>query len=170
MDEEYTLRYSGGMAADINHILKKGQGVFSYPPSPPKYPSGKLRLLFECNPFSFLMEQAGGMSSNGDRNAEDRQVERDVPERIEESIGDHIGVARQGNDPHDVPGMDEMRVRGTSQPRRWVPHPIPVLEGPGVPRIPWNEGRRLAGRGTRFGFVRHPPAPYRRPGILRSLP
>ncbi|MCK5611877.1 fructose-1,6-bisphosphatase, partial [Candidatus Pacearchaeota archaeon] len=75
MDEEYTLRYSGGMAADINHILKKGQGIFTYPPNPPKYPDGKLRLLFECNPFSFLVEQAGGSSSNGEIDILDMKVE-----------------------------------------------------------------------------------------------
>lgn len=74
MDEEYTLRYSGGMAADINHILKKGEGIFTYPPNPPKYPKGKLRLLFECNPFSFLMEQAGGASSNGEVDIMDIEV------------------------------------------------------------------------------------------------
>ncbi len=75
MDEEYTLRYSGGMAADLNHILKKGQGIFTYPPNPPKYPNGKLRLLFECNPFSFLVEQAGGKSSNGEIDIMDVKVE-----------------------------------------------------------------------------------------------
>ncbi|MBI5156023.1 fructose-1,6-bisphosphatase [Candidatus Peregrinibacteria bacterium] len=58
----YTLRYSGGMVPDLNHILLKGQGIFTYPPFPPKYPNGKLRLLFECNPFAFLMEMAGGAS------------------------------------------------------------------------------------------------------------
>ncbi len=56
-----TLRYSGGMAADINTIFCKGNGIFSYPSSA-KYPKGKLRLLYECAPFSFLMEQAGGIS------------------------------------------------------------------------------------------------------------
>jgi len=74
MDEEYTLRYSGGMAADINHILKKKQGIFTYPPNPPKYPDGKLRLLFECNPFSFLMEQAGGKAHNGERDILDIKI------------------------------------------------------------------------------------------------
>lgn len=65
IEQEYTLRYSGGMVPDINHMLIKGDGIFTYPTNPPKYPEGKLRLLFECNPFSFLMEQAGGASSNG---------------------------------------------------------------------------------------------------------
>lgn len=67
MDAEYTLRYSGGLVPDVNHILMKGNGVFTYPPFPPKYPQGKLRLLFECAPFAFLMEQAGGIASDGKR-------------------------------------------------------------------------------------------------------
>lgn len=54
-----TLRYSGGMVPDINHILIKGNGVFSYP-SYSATPEGKLRLLFECNPMALLVEQAGG--------------------------------------------------------------------------------------------------------------
>lgn len=74
MDETYTLRYSGGMVPDINHILSKGQGIFTYPDLPPKYPNGKLRLLFECNPFSFLIEQAGGKSSDGKMDVMDIEV------------------------------------------------------------------------------------------------
>lgn len=59
-----TLRYSGGMVPDINHILLKGNGIFTYP-GYSKAPEGKLRILFECNPMSLLMEQAGGGSSDG---------------------------------------------------------------------------------------------------------
>jgi fructose-1,6-bisphosphatase len=62
--EQYTLRYSGGMVPDINQILLKGKGVFSYP-GYSDAPDGKLRLLFECAPMSLLMEQAGGSSSDG---------------------------------------------------------------------------------------------------------
>lgn len=54
-----TLRYSGGMVPDIHMMLAKGSGVFSYP-SYSKFPNGKLRLLFECAPFAFLIEAAGG--------------------------------------------------------------------------------------------------------------
>jgi len=61
---EYTLRYSGGMVPDVNQILLKGKGVFSYP-AHSKYPDGKLRILFECAPMAFLMEKAGGMASDG---------------------------------------------------------------------------------------------------------
>ncbi len=75
MTAEYTLRYSGGMVPDLNHIFTKGQGIFTYPPFPPKYPKGKLRLLFECNPFAFLMEQAGGKASDGQRDILDVKIE-----------------------------------------------------------------------------------------------
>lgn len=64
LDEKLTLRYSGCMVADIHHILSKGQGVFCNIGGA-KYPQGKLRLVFECGPFAFLMEQAGGLASNG---------------------------------------------------------------------------------------------------------
>ncbi|MBI2638877.1 fructose-1,6-bisphosphatase [Candidatus Peregrinibacteria bacterium] len=59
-----TLRYSGGMVPDLNHIFLKGNGIFTYP-GYSKAPDGKLRLLFECNPMALLMEQAGGASSDG---------------------------------------------------------------------------------------------------------
>jgi len=65
MREQYTLRYSGGMVPDLNHILKKGSGVFLYP-GMPGAPDGKLRLLYECGPMAFIFEQAGGAASAGD--------------------------------------------------------------------------------------------------------
>ncbi len=55
--EHYSVRYSGSMAGDMNALLKKGGGVFAYP-------APKLRLLYECNPFSLLVEQAGGKACN----------------------------------------------------------------------------------------------------------
>jgi sedoheptulose-bisphosphatase len=61
----YVLRYSGGMAPDCYHIFAKGDGVFSSVSSEPKVGS-KLRLLYECAPISFLIEKAGGLSSNGE--------------------------------------------------------------------------------------------------------
>jgi fructose-1,6-bisphosphatase I len=54
-----TLRYAGGMVPDINSIFMKGQGIFTYP-SHSKYPSGKLRLLYECAPMAYLVSAAGG--------------------------------------------------------------------------------------------------------------
>lgn len=60
----YKLRYSGSMAADVNHILKKKGGLFLYPGSK-KNPMGKLRYLYECAPVALLIENAGGAASNG---------------------------------------------------------------------------------------------------------
>ncbi len=73
MKEQYTLRYSGGMVPDLNHIFKKGTGVFMYP-GMPSAPEGKLRLLYECGPMAYLMEQAGGASSNGEKSVLDIEI------------------------------------------------------------------------------------------------
>ena len=56
----YSARYVGSMVADIHRTLIYG-GLFMYP-ADKKSPNGKLRLLYEVNPMSFLMEQAGGQS------------------------------------------------------------------------------------------------------------
>ena len=61
-DENYGLRYIGSMVSDIHRILIQG-GIFLYP-STRKYAKGKLRLLYECNPLSFIVEQAGGRAVN----------------------------------------------------------------------------------------------------------
>jgi len=60
----YKLRYSGGFVPDINQVLIKKGGLFSYP-ALKKSPKGKLRLLFELQPMAFIMEQAGGMATDG---------------------------------------------------------------------------------------------------------
>ena len=52
------------MVADIHRNLIKG-GVFIYPATQ-THPDGKLRLNYECNPMSFIIEQAGGMATSGD--------------------------------------------------------------------------------------------------------
>lgn len=62
-DRPYTSRYVGSMVADIHRTLLQG-GIYFYPTSTGK-PDGKLRLLYECSPFAFLIEQAGGRASNG---------------------------------------------------------------------------------------------------------
>ena len=62
-DRPYTSRYIGSLVSDIHRNLLTG-GIFLYPPSV-SYPSGKLRLVYECNPISFLVEQAGGMATDG---------------------------------------------------------------------------------------------------------
>lgn len=59
----YTSRYIGSMVADIHRNLLLG-GVFIYPQTAAQ-PNGKLRLMYECNPIAFIIEQAGGKASTG---------------------------------------------------------------------------------------------------------
>lgn len=61
----YTQRYIGSMVADVHRNLIKG-GIFMYPGSTDK-PKGKLRLLYECNPFAFIVEVAGGKATDGNQ-------------------------------------------------------------------------------------------------------
>jgi len=63
MEKSCTFRYVGSMVADVHRTLIKG-GIFMYPATT-SAPKGKLRLLYECNPLSFIIEQAGGCSTNG---------------------------------------------------------------------------------------------------------
>ena len=62
-DRPYTSRYIGSLVSDIHRNMIKG-GIYIYPTSS-KAPKGKLRLLYECNPMAFIVEQAGGKASNG---------------------------------------------------------------------------------------------------------
>jgi fructose-1,6-bisphosphatase I len=59
----YTQRYIGSMVSDVHRNLIKG-GIFMYPGILNK-PKGKLRLMYECNPFAFIVEVAGGKATNG---------------------------------------------------------------------------------------------------------
>ncbi len=62
-NQGYKLRFSGGFVPDIQQIISYG-GIFTYPATK-KSPEGKLRLIFEANPMSLIMEQAGGKGTNG---------------------------------------------------------------------------------------------------------
>lgn len=70
----YGSRYIGSMVADIHRTLLYG-GIFMYPADTkdPKKPHGKLRLLYECSPMAFLLEQAGGAASDGNQPILDMQ-------------------------------------------------------------------------------------------------
>jgi fructose-1,6-bisphosphatase I len=59
----YSLRYIGSMVADVHRTLLYG-GVFMYP-GDKRAPEGKLRVLYEVFPMSFIMEKAGGKSTTG---------------------------------------------------------------------------------------------------------
>ena len=57
------VRYVGSLVADFHRNLLGG-GLFAYPANTTS-PSGKLRLLYECNPLAFICEQAGGAAIDG---------------------------------------------------------------------------------------------------------
>jgi fructose-1,6-bisphosphatase I len=59
----YSMRYVGTLVADAHRTLLRG-GVFAYP-ADTKSPEGKLRLLYEANPFAFILEAAGGVATTG---------------------------------------------------------------------------------------------------------
>ena len=59
----YSGRYSGCLVADVHRVICKG-GVYIYP-GEIKKPEGKLRLMYEAAPLTFLVEQAGGVGSTG---------------------------------------------------------------------------------------------------------
>ena len=64
-DRPYSSRYIGSGVADIHRNLITG-GVYIYPTTT-KSPNGKLRLLYECNPLAFIIEQAGGKATTGSK-------------------------------------------------------------------------------------------------------
>lgn len=80
----YKARYVGCMAADVHRTLIQG-GIFMYPDSA-KYPNGKLRLMYECNPLSFIIEQAGGMATDGKR-----RILEIKPQSIHETTPIYLG-------------------------------------------------------------------------------
>ena len=68
----YTSRYIGSMVADIHRNMIKG-GIFIYPTTSGA-PNGKLRLVYECNPMAFIIEQAGGRATDGFINILEKDV------------------------------------------------------------------------------------------------
>jgi len=76
----FSLRYIGSFVADFHRNLIKG-GIFIYPPTLMNS-EGKLRLLYEANPMAFIVEQAGGLSSDGftrTLDVEPKQLHQRVP-------------------------------------------------------------------------------------------
>ena len=62
----YSHRYTGTMVADMHRTLLKG-GIFLYPATADRL-NGKLRLVYECNPFAFIFEMAGANATDGINN------------------------------------------------------------------------------------------------------
>jgi fructose-1,6-bisphosphatase I len=91
IDSAFKFRYIGSMVADVHRTLLKG-GIFMYPATP-KAMSGKLRLLYECNPLSFIVEQAGGKASNGNERILELEAAK-LHQRTPVFIGSSILVER----------------------------------------------------------------------------
>lgn len=62
-ERPYSSRYIGSLVSDFHRNMIKG-GIYIYP-SGTNYPTGKLRLLYECNPIAFITEQANGKATDG---------------------------------------------------------------------------------------------------------
>ena len=91
--KDFNMRWIASMVADVHRILTRG-GVFMYPwdqREPEK--AGKLRLMYEANPMSFLIEQAGGASTNGHQRILDLQPTK-LHERVSVVLGSKNEVDR----------------------------------------------------------------------------
>ena len=80
----YTSRYVGSLVADFHRNLLKG-GVFSYP-ADPKTGIGRLRLIYECNPLSFIAKNTNGYASDGEKS-----ILEIKPENLHQRVGFYIG-------------------------------------------------------------------------------
>jgi fructose-1,6-bisphosphatase I len=86
-DDRLKLRYSGAMVGDVNQVLTYG-GIFGYPMLTDT-PEGKLRLQFEGHPMAYIVEAAGGSSTDGTQSLLDR-----TPERLHERSPVFLGNAK----------------------------------------------------------------------------
>ncbi|CAA6655100.1 unnamed protein product [Spirodela intermedia] len=89
--EKYTLRYTGGMVPDVNQIIVKEKGIFTNVTSPTA--KAKLRLLFEVAPLGFLVEKAGGHSSDGKQSVLDKVITT-LDERTQVAYGSKNEIIR----------------------------------------------------------------------------
>ena len=84
LGKDYNMRWVASMVADVYRILSRG-GIFMYPQDA-KHKEGRLRLLYEANPMSFIVEQAGGAATNGAERILDVQ-----PTRLHQRVGVILG-------------------------------------------------------------------------------
>ena len=91
--KDFNMRWVASMVADVHRILTRG-GIFMYPwdKREPNKP-GKLRLLYEANPMSWLIEQAGGAATNGKERILDLQPKQ-LHERVSVMLGSRNEVER----------------------------------------------------------------------------
>jgi fructose-1,6-bisphosphatase I len=91
IEQELKLRYGGAMIADVSQVLTYG-GIFAYPGLQSR-PEGKLRLLFEGAPMGYVVEAAGGSSSDGERSLLDVEA-TDLHQRVPVHVGNDELVER----------------------------------------------------------------------------
>lgn len=91
LKEKYTLRYTGGMVPDVNQIIVKEKGIFTNVISPSS--KAKLRLLFEVAPLGFLVEKAGGYSSDGHQSVLDKEI-KNLDDRTQVAYGSKDEIIR----------------------------------------------------------------------------
>ena len=91
--KDFNMRWVASMVADVHRILTRG-GIFMYPwdKREPDKP-GKLRLMYEANPMGWLVEQAGGMATNGRERILDIQPKK-LHERVSVILGSKNEVER----------------------------------------------------------------------------
>ena len=91
--KDFNMRWIASMVADVHRILMRG-GIFMYPwdKREPNKP-GKLRLMYEANPMSWLVEQAGGAATNGRQRILDIQPAQ-LHERVSVILGSKNEVDR----------------------------------------------------------------------------
>jgi fructose-1,6-bisphosphatase I len=91
--KDFNMRWIASMVADVHRILTRG-GIFLYPwdKREPDKP-GKLRLMYEANPMSWLVEQAGGASTNGQQRILELQPKK-LHERVSVILGSRNEVER----------------------------------------------------------------------------
>mgnify|MGYP000049967371 CR=1 FL=1 len=91
--KDFNMRWVAAMAVEVHRILLRG-GVFMYPKSTAESAgAGKLRLMYEVNPMSFIIEQAGGMSSTGRERVMELQPEA-LHQRVPVILGSRNEVER----------------------------------------------------------------------------
>ena len=90
LGKHYNMRWVAAMAADIHRILTRG-GIFMYPGDQrPGKQNGHIRLLYEASPMAMIVEQAGGLATNGVQNILDMQ-----PESLHQRVPVFLGSAEE---------------------------------------------------------------------------
>lgn len=91
ISEELKLRYGGALVGDVNQTVHQG-GLFAYPHRTDA-PEGKYRLIFEGNPIAFIVEMAGGSSTNREKSILDIEAE-ELHQRVPFFVGNESIIRR----------------------------------------------------------------------------